>query len=171
MATKISAVMTVTDASNKQSSKSVTDISPNAYDYQIKEFIVALNGLTTNTLDDIDVVTKKSIMDIPDPNPHLSVTPTTKVISTFDSDTIYQLTYDGETREITVSGKRPKNTVVTVDNEQRQVIFQKTGNPYDNVYGMPDVYIYFTVAGNETYKEATVSSTITGAESSAVIDI
>ena len=43
--------------------KSVTFANPDATDYQLKSFAVALNGLTTNTLHQVDKVDTTDITD------------------------------------------------------------------------------------------------------------
>lgn len=94
MATKISAVLTVTDTNQKQASKSLTDISPTADKGRIVNLARALVALTTGTLDGVELVTKEDITN-EKPSPNLTVTPNT-ANGLSGSAMTFQLAFDGD---------------------------------------------------------------------------
>lgn len=94
MATKISAVLTVTDTNQKQASKSLTDISPTADKGRIVNLARALVGLTTGTLDSVELVTKEDITN-EKPTANLTVTPNT-ANGLNGSALTFQLAFDGD---------------------------------------------------------------------------
>lgn len=166
MATKISAVMTVTDTANKQGSKSITDIDPNASDLQVKNFLVALNALTTNTLNSIELVTKKDITDAHEPyQPNVTVYPVSVPCNTFDMSRseIFNVSYNGAKRAISVSGTKPDESTISIDNDTKQITI--TGGE-NYAYTMEDgegktATVTVTVAANDDYAEGTATISIT----------
>lgn len=94
MATKISAVLTVTDTNQKAASKSLTDISPTADKGRIVKFARALVALTTGTLDGVELVTKEDITN-EKASPNLTVTPNT-ANGLDGSGLTFQLAFDGD---------------------------------------------------------------------------
>lgn len=94
MATKISAVLTVTDTNQKTASKSLTDISPTADKGRIVNLARALVALTTGTLDGVELVTKEDITN-EKPAPNLTVTPNTANGLSGDAMS-FQLAFDGD---------------------------------------------------------------------------
>lgn len=94
MATKISAVLTVTDTNQKQASKSLTDISPTADKGRIVNLARALVALTTGTLDGVELVTKEDITN-EKADPNLTVTPNTANGLNGDALT-FQLAFDSD---------------------------------------------------------------------------
>ena len=133
MATKISAVMTVTDTANKQASKSITDISPNASDGQVKNFLTALNALTTNTIDGIELVTKKDITDA------TAKTPLTLTLSG-GTGSLIKLVTNGSGDEVFNQGNLPNFTYKVEGttaslNAVSVSFFKDSGSIYFNCYG------------------------------------
>lgn len=61
MADKTSATITYVDTNGGKGTKSITDISPTADSGAIKDFCVALNALSTNTISTIDKIEKTDI--------------------------------------------------------------------------------------------------------------
>lgn len=77
MADKTSASISYLDSLNNKGSKSITDISPTADNGAIKNFCVALNALTTNTIVQIDRIEKTNISDaVPKPKLTLNINQT-----------------------------------------------------------------------------------------------
>ncbi|MBR0061776.1 MAG: hypothetical protein IJP68_09905 [Selenomonadaceae bacterium] len=82
MADKTSATITYVDANGGKGTKSITDISPTADSGAIKNFCVALNALSTNTISAINKVEQTTITNATT-KPKLTVQVNNPVLSTF----------------------------------------------------------------------------------------
>ena len=64
LADSTSVIMNLTTTTGKKSSKSITDVNPNASDGDIKNFVNGLNSITTDTIDTITKVSKSEIENV-----------------------------------------------------------------------------------------------------------
>ena len=143
MATKTSAVITGVDSNDKTVSTAITDINPNADNGAIKSLCESLAGLTNNTLSKIQRVDKTDITNATEggggnlADGHyalnffgsaladdmvaagLQTLMSTDVAEAFRGTEMYigvnNLEQDNLELDITVTGYKPKNTTVTVD--------------------------------------------------------
>lgn len=167
MATKISAVMTVIDQMGNKASKSITDISPNANPNTVVDFVKALNDLTYNTLDGIELVTKTDILSDYDENdPQFIVSPKeiTELSSAFSlgRQVTFTFAYKGAQRNVTASGKKPSGGSLTFDQENKTLTVQGSN---DDLYQDGDVEadLILTLPASENYPEATAVIKMYGA--------
>lgn len=170
MATKISAVMTVTNQTGtKETSRSITDISPTANPNAVVDFVRGLNGLTNNILKGVELVTKTDILSTYDPkDPRLTVTPNTAVLDSA------KMTFDVSFRgngTITLSGKKPNDTAggFTYNANDKQLVKGSVGGLTPKG---PNTYTTtINLSATEDYSAATATITWTNADTSMFTDI
>ena len=64
MADSTSIIMALTSTTGKKSSKSITDVNPNASNGDIKNFVDGVNAITTDTLGTITKVSKSEVANV-----------------------------------------------------------------------------------------------------------
>jgi len=173
MADKTSATITLVDSENKKISKSITDISPTAGNHRIKDFCVALNALSTNTISSIEKIEKTDITAAQGEDPTFTVggeSAVSEPATDFSNGSlrVYVFNYLGSKRAITFSGKKIKQATVELNSEGSSLIVTGIGTI---AAGDATATVTCTLAGDDTYRGATTTFTFTNAKSSDIVDI
>lgn len=164
MATSL--IINSTDTAGKAVAKSYTAINPDATDAELRDFATKINSLSDHTLDKIFRVDKKDITVDNRLDPNLTISPTSWHKD--EGTHTINLTYEGEDRTVTVSGKKPDGFTITTT--ARQVI-ASSENAFVVMGDTENATMYITVAGDDTYKDATAEFTWTDYEPSDYVDI
>lgn len=153
--------MTVTNQTGtKTTSRTISDVSQDAEPVQVANFVKALNGLSTDILVSIELVTKTDITNAKK-NPHLTLTPNTvEVQQLVEGGSItVNIDYLGN-GTLSISGVRPALQGSAVLNGKTLVI---TGDPVWPMAPTGDATATLTVSLSETeeYSAATAVFTYT----------
>lgn len=162
--------MTVTNqAGTKDTSRSITDISPTANPNAVVDFIRGLNNLTDNVLKGVELVTKTDILSTYDAkDPRLTVTPNTAVLDA--AAMTFNVSFLGS-GTITLSGKKPIDAGggLTYNANDKQIV----NGSVDGLVPKGAQTYTTTVTLSETadYNGATATITWTNAEATMFTDI
>lgn len=159
MADKISATINIVDTSNKKSSKSITDISPTATNIAIKNFCVALNALSTNTISSIEKIERTDITNPAKTTRTLTISPSEATPQSTYPLTV-NLTYDGTATTAILSGKAPQYTIsqnveaktITFAESETSIMYISDENPQTMTITIPEDTNYTAATATFTWK-------------------
>jgi len=164
MATKTSAVMDIVNGSDR-TSRSITNINPNAEKWRVTAFARGLVSLTNGTLVSVELVNREDITNRVQPTePTITLNPNTTTAENINDQMTVDVavTYPGETRAISiVGGQKPVNSTITIDNDRKTIVFQGAAEKYYE-FGEESAVITFKLSEGEAYTEKTFTFTFTG---------
>ena len=165
MAIKTSAVMDILSSDGKsRTSRSITDINPDAAKWRITAFARGLVSLTNGTLMGVELVNREDITNKVQPTePTITLNPNTATAESINDQMTVDVvvTYPGEKRAISlVGGQKPINSTITIDSDQKTIQFQGAAEQYYE-FGEESAVITFKLAEGEAYTEKTFTFTFT----------
>lgn len=173
MATNI--IIETTSASGKKLQKAITNVNPNATNYELKVFAQKLNSLTSNTYVGTTRIDRVDISDARSPrDPHFTITPAKIRMGEFNNETTdppysqtFTFEYLGDDRIPTYSGQLPiddQKANFTVDVKAKSVTLAPSDEGCAITGGTATGTLVFKLPATADYDEATAELTFTSAD-------
>lgn len=177
MATKTSAVMTVTNGAQDTISRTISDVSPDATDAQLKALAVGLSQLTTNSLVSVERVEKSDVPLTGKFTPNIKLVPDTIPSNNLKlgagAPYIYILNAPSARPTFTLSGSAPKGDITYGQGDMDGLAFIKLINNNQSLYeeGTETATWTLTFAETETTNAVTVSLKFTNLKAEDIVPI